>query len=377
MSVLEETGIKLTATPVEIRDRRSGTPPPQHSATNGISIIQYDAALELIIGPTPTHALVLSSAETSANPFFYRGCIYVPSRNELWTTSAPLPASDPTRPPVILMSRVIVTHNSANDTLTAEWAKLRPPPEMKMPASGCVVGDDRMIWCSQGTMAPQTGGVFFMHAGRRPQVVASTYYGRDFNSPHSAAVSIQGDGVWFTDPCFGNEQDFRNPPQLPSQIYRCDVKTGEVRAMADGFVRPTGIAIDNDSSTLYVADSGGVRVDGSLDLNQPRSIYAFDMVKRGEAVFLTNRRTFALARRGVPMHLICENGNVWAACGDGVEIWNSGGSLLGVIQVPGGVLSFCRGPEDSLYLCAGQKLWRLQLSGGQAKHSASSGPELL
>ncbi|GKT61551.1 SMP-30/Gluconolaconase/LRE-like region containing protein [Colletotrichum tofieldiae] len=152
-----------------------------------------------------------------------------------------------------------------------------------------------------------------MPAGRPPQVVASTYYGRDFNSPHSAAISPRDDGIWFTDPCCGHEQEFRSPPQLPPQIYRCDAKTGEVRAMADGFVRPTGIAIDEDSSTLYVADAGGVRVDGSLDLIQ---------------------RMFALARRGAPMHLMCENGNVWAACGDGIEIWNSDGSLLGVIQVP-------------------------------------------
>ncbi|KAK1972391.1 calcium-dependent phosphotriesterase [Colletotrichum sublineola] len=377
MATLKETGINPTATPVEIRDRRGQTPPPQHSSTNGISIIQYNVALELIIGPSPTHALVLSSAEASANPFFHRGCIYVSSRNELWATSAPLAASDPTRPPAILMSKVTVTHNSANDTLTAEWAKLRPPPNMPMPASGCVIGDDRVIWCSQGTMAPETGGVFFMPAGRPPQVVASSYYGRDFNSPHSAAVSPLDDGVWFTDPCCGHEQDFRGPPQLPPQIYRCDIKTGEVRAMADGFVRPTGIAIDDDSSTLYVADAGGVRVDGSLDLNQPRSIYAFDMVKRGEAIFLANRRMFALARRGAPMHLMCENGNVWAACGDGIEIWNSGGSLLGVIQVPGGVLSFCRGPEDTLYLCAGQRLWRLQLLGRHGNHPAAGSPELL
>lgn len=71
---------------------------------------------------------------------------------------------------------------------------------------------------------------------------------------------------------------------------------------------------------------------------RPRSIYAFDIVKRNGAVFLANRRMFALARRGAPMHLMCEDGNVWAACGDGVEIWNSGGSLLGVIQVPGELL---------------------------------------
>lgn len=98
------------------------------------------------------------------------------------------------------------------------------------------------------------------------------------------------------------------------------------------------------------------------------------------------------------MHLMCENGNVWTACSDGIEIWSNGGSLLGAILVPGkfdrsgseifdscapkdanmasligGVMSFCRGPDDTVFICAEQRLWRLQLSGD---HSVAS-PELL
>ncbi|WYZ45938.1 hypothetical protein EsH8_IX_000163 [Colletotrichum jinshuiense] len=377
MATLKETGIKAVTTPVQIRDRRGQTPPTQPNPNKfGISIIQYDPALESIIGPSPTHALILSSSEGTGNALFHRGCIYLSSRNELWATSAPLAATDPSRPPTILMSKVIVTRDPSTDTMTAEWAKLRPPPAMAMPASGYAVGKDGIVWCSQGNMTSGTGGVFFMPVGRPPQVVASTYYGRDFNSPHSAAVSPHDGAIWFTDPCCGHEQDFRSEPQLPPQVYRCDTKTGEVRAMADGFVRPTGIAIDEALSTLYVADSGGVRVDGSLDLIQSRSIYAFDIVKRGDAVFLANKRLFALARRGAPMHLMCEDGNLWAACGDGVEIWSAGGSLLGLIQVPGGVLSFCRGPDGALFLGAAQRLWRLQLPASPGRRTAPS-PELL
>ncbi|OLN98025.1 hypothetical protein CCHL11_06844 [Colletotrichum chlorophyti] len=384
MATIKETGIRAVATPVQ----------------TGISIIQYDAALESVIGPKPTHALVLSSAEGSAKPFFHHGCVYLPSRNELWTTSAPLAATDPTRPPTILMSKVIVTRDPHDDeTLTVEWAKVRPPPAMAMPASGCALANDGMFWCSQGTEAPGTGGIFFMPMGRPPQPVAATYYGRDFNSPRSVAVSPRDAAIWFTDPCCGHEQGFRGAPQLPPQVYRCDTKTWEVRAVADGFVRPTGIAIDEGFKTLYVADAGGAGVDEELDLRQPRSIYAFDIMERQGSVFLANKRLFALARQGAPMHLMCEGGNLLAAGGDGVEIWSAGGSLLGLIQVPGelkrppgskaqrlpdanmnhgtgGVMSFCRGTEDSLFLCAGQRLWRLQLSGGLGQRP-SSDPELL
>lgn len=218
-----------------------------------------------IVGLSPTHALLLSSAEGSAHPLFNRGCVYLPSRNELWTTSAPLPASDPARPATILMSRVVVTSSLEDDTLTAEWVKLRPPPAMTMPANGCLSGDG-ILWCSQGATKIGTGGVFHLAAGRPPNAVVTSYYGRDFNSPHSVVVS--GNGIWFSDPCCGHEMDFRTEPTLPPSVYRYDQTTREVRAVADGFLRPTGIAIDEDSSTFYIADSGGVKVDGSLDLVQ-------------------------------------------------------------------------------------------------------------
>ncbi|KAL0930548.1 SMP-30/Gluconolaconase/LRE-like region containing protein [Colletotrichum truncatum] len=351
MTTIKETGINVVSTPVEF----------------DISIIQYDAALESIIGSRPTHALLLSSVGGTANALFDRGCIYFHPRNELWTTSAPLAATDPTRPATILMSKVTITAHPRGDTLNVEWAKLRPPPAMPMPASGCVV-DDGILWCSQGTMQPGTGGVFHMPAGRPPKAVVTSYYGRDFNSPHSAAYTDSG--VWFTDPCCGHDLDFRSQPQLPPSVYRYDRAKGEVRAMADGFVRPTGLAVDEDSSTLYVADSGGVKSDGSLDLVQPRSVYAFDIVSRGGAIFLANKRLFSLARRGAPQHIMCEDGNVWAACGDGIEIWNSGGSLLGLIKVTGGVSSFCRGPGHTIFMCAEQRLWRLEFPGARGRKAS-------
>lgn len=48
------------------------------------------------------------------------------------------------------------------------------------------------------------------------------------------------------------------------------------------------------------------------------------------------------------MHLMCENGNVWAACSDGIEIWSNGGSLLGAILVPG---KFERSTSE-IFFCA-------------------------
>jgi gluconolactonase len=78
---------------------------------------------------------------------------------------------------------------------------------------------------------------------------------------------------------------------------------------------------------------------------------------------MINRRVFAFAGAGIPDGIKCDvYGNVYAGCGDGVEVWNDGGILIGKILVPGGVANFCFGREGEMFLCAETRLWRVQLA---------------
>ena len=81
------------------------------------------------------------------------------------------------------------------------------------------------------------------------------------------------------------------------------------------------------------------------------------------APFLANRRLFAFAADGFPDGIKCDvYGNIYSGCSDGVEVWNSAGTLIGRILVPGGVANFCFGKDGELFLCNEQKLWRLQMA---------------
>lgn len=67
----------------------------------------------------------------------------------------------------------------------------------------------------------------------------------------------------------------------------------------------------------------------------------------------------------MPDGIKCDvHGNVYAGCSDGVEVWDETGMMLGRISVPGGVANFCFGREGELFLCAEQRLWRVQLGKG-------------
>lgn len=56
------------------------------------------------------------------------------------------------------------------------------------------------------------------------------------------------------------------------------------------------------------------------------------------------------------------NGNVYAGCGDGLNIWNSQGVLLGKVLVGGGVANFVIGEKGQLFLMAETKLYLVEVS---------------
>ena len=139
-------------------------------------------------------------------------------------------------------------------------------------------------------------------------------------------------------------QDVKDEPQLGNYVWRYDPQVGVPRVVADELVRPNGLALPPDESMLYVTDTGFQQAD--INPDRPRTIYAFDFAGPKKN-FLINRRVFAVADSGIPDGLkVDQQGNVWAGCGDGVNVWNAEGDLIGKILVDGGVSNFCfAGPK--------------------------------
>ncbi|KAK3352696.1 D-lactonohydrolase-like protein-like protein [Lasiosphaeria hispida] len=332
--------------------------PEQHA----ISICQYHHDLESVTGPRPTFSLLVSTWESSKNPFFREACAYLPEQEELYITSNLLQPSNSGQLPVILISKVRLSRNDAGDVQAVEWQKLRPPSNMSMPASGTEFKDG-ILFCSQGGPAQGTGGLYYMPWNKPPRAVVTNFAGWDFNSVHDVVQARDG-SLWFTDPCHGFDKDFRPQPQLPCQVYRYVPDTGDLRVVADGIGRPHGIAFNPDESIVYITDTDAFRGGGEHEPMRAATIYAFDVIKRSGSPFLANKRVFAFALSSIPMGIVCDDaGNVYTGCADGIEIWNAGGSILGVIEVPGGVASLSFGKDGELFVCSEQRLWRVKLAG--------------
>ncbi|KAI1462130.1 calcium-dependent phosphotriesterase [Annulohypoxylon moriforme] len=370
MTSIKKTDIKSCDSLIQVVDFDPGTRPYMKLLPNSENIIfkQYHPGFEEIAGHEPQSrpewSLLLSSDDSSRNPFFHGGCAYIREKDELYVMSDLLQSTSSSTLPTILISKISLRRNPDQTIQEVEWVKLRPPSSMPMPSGACRYRDG-VLYCSQGNLSSDSGGLWYMPLGKPPVPLLTSYFHKPFNSIQNVVQDMQG-GLWFTDTTIGFEQEIRPLPQLPNQVYRFDPKTGDLRAVADGLIWPTGIALNFENDTLYITDTGAVHPRGVNYLPGPATIYAFDVSPRSGSLFATNKRVFAYAKEGVPTAVTCDpQGNVFAACGDGVEVWNSGGLALGLIEVPGGCTGLCFGKETGeMFICAQQRLWRVRLKYG-------------
>jgi gluconolactonase len=132
--------------------------------------------------------------------------------------------------------------------------------------------------------------------------------------------------------------------------------------MADGFVKPNGLAFSPDETILYVADSGLTH-----DPDDPHHIVAFDVGGDGR---LSHPRVFFVVSPGIPdgfrVHV---EGNVWTSCRDGVLCIDPAGAPLGKIRVPQMVanLTFGGPRRNRLFIAANRSLYAVSVgvSGAQ------------
>lgn len=198
------------------------------------------------------------------------------------------------------------------------------------------------------------------HDGRRT-VLASQIEGKRLNSPNDVVVKSEG-SIWFADPSYGIDSDYEGDA-APSElgdcgVYRIAPDGRSFEPVADGFVRPNGLAFSPDESLLYVADTGAThRVDG------PCHIRRFRMGADGRS--LSGGEVFADCTAGLfDGFRVDAPGNLWASASDGVHCYAPEGQLLGKIRVLETVANVCFGgsKRNRLFVCATTSLYSVYLN---------------
>ncbi len=208
------------------------------------------------------------------------------------------------------------------------------------------------------------------HGGRRVTrteydgritVIADNYQGKRLNSPNDIVVKSD-DSIWFTDPPFGILGEYEGTAaeqELPTQVYRVDARTGDIKVVCSEISRPNGLCFSPDEKKMYIVESG----------ETPRNIWVFDVAEDGES--LANGRIFlTTAADHSPDGFRCDvDGNLWAGWGtgegrDGVRIFAPDATPIGQILLPERCANLCFGgaKRNRLFMAASHSLYALYVN---------------
>ncbi|NDZ15231.1 gluconolactonase [Variovorax sp. WS11] len=192
-------------------------------------------------------------------------------------------------------------------------------------------------------------------------VILDCFEGKRLNSPNDIVVKSD-DSIWFTDPPFGilgHYEGHAAEPELPTNVYRVDGKTGKATVVCSDIERPNGLCFSPDERLLYVVESGST----------PRRIRVFDLSEDGQG--LKNGRVFVQADpQGSPDGFRCDvDGNLWAGWGtgegrDGVMVFAPDATPIGRIALPERCANVCFGgpARNRLFMAASQSLYALYVN---------------
>lgn len=218
------------------------------------------------------------------------------------------------------------------------------------PNGNAIDSQGRLVTCEHGSRA-----VSITDTNSQRTILVEYFEGKRFNSPND--LEIKSDGtIWFTDPPYGlgdrsKEIDFNG-------VFRFDPAIQKLTLIADDFNMPNGITFSPDEKYLYVGDSEGDRPIRAFRVNPDGTVSGGDVLCK-----IDNKDW---GPDGVDVDA---NGNIYAGCGDGVQIFSPAGLLLGKILTPMAISNFAFGGSDgkTLYMTSEHALYKIDLLVAGAK----------
>ncbi|KAI7472409.1 lactonohydrolase [Hortaea werneckii] len=325
-----------------------------NSSVNEIIFLSYDDSFANdVLGPDFSQEFITQTSWTA----FHEAGVYNIDTGKLYATSNWAGSAD--NP--INVTAIDISNNNSVESIRydhlaeANGACAYYPPGTPVNSSE----GQAIVFCDEGDFDHPSRLTLVEPATNTSRVLLNNFLGRNFSSLNDVTQHPVTGDLWFTDTEYGYWQYFRPEPTIRQQVYRFEPLTGVVQAVADYFYAPNGIELSPDWKHIYVTDTGVHTFPGKDNLTNPASIYRFDITPDGKR--LENRQLFAYSDDGFPDGIHTDTkGNVYSACGDGVQVWNPSGVLIGKIVVNGGVNNFAFVP-NGMYIFNADKLFKVTI----------------
>uniref|UniRef100_A0A8H7XJ86 SMP-30/Gluconolactonase/LRE-like region domain-containing protein n=2 Tax=Psilocybe cubensis TaxID=181762 RepID=A0A8H7XJ86_PSICU len=324
----------------------------------------FHPGFQAILGSNAFVRRIATNTTFASGSFAFEAPIFNPPTNELFFASGLLPPESSmthnNRVSKINMTMVDISLERKATDINIPFTTLSLPETVQVTNGGTGPFKGSLLFATRGRQnLPPALVLVNPTAPNNATVLLDNFFGRQFNSMNDLKIHPSGN-IFFTDDTFGFVNDQRPPPSLPSQSYMFDPETGLVRMVSDGAITPNGIAFNADGSVAYIADSSAL-INNTLSA----TIYAYDVDAKTFA--FNNRRVFAFIDTGIPDGIqVDTNGNVYAGCGDGVQIFREDGVLLGKIFVGANVANMAFAGDGRLVILAGSSIFLAQIEAKSA-----------
>jgi gluconolactonase len=204
--------------------------------------------------------------------------------------------------------------------------------------------------------------------GEVVKVIADKYDGKQIDGPNDVITDAKG-GVYFTDPQFTMESKKFQPGRA---VYYVSTNGAVTRlTQPNEFAMPNGILLSPDGKTLYINNCYDDESWYPVKSEKDNFIWAYDVNADGT---ISNGRKFAklfltenvLDRKGRSSSAdgmaIDKQGNLYVATYYGVQIFNSKGEFVGMINLPSFPVSLCFGDNDmkTLYIVSYSRVYKIR-----------------
>ncbi|CAF3795873.1 unnamed protein product [Rotaria sp. Silwood1] len=314
-------------------------------ASRHASFISYSSEFTNLIGYRARPRLLATSPDSLQ--FAHEGGAYVPETNEVWFTANQLPIQN--------------TNVGSVNLRTNEVKQLSIQPPIVTP-NGVNYFEGSVYICSQGNKI-EPGAIYAVNPRTLvSRLIVNSWFGLRLNSPNDVTFTTKighRKYMWFTDPQVAYMQGFGSSPQLGSYVYRFDMTTSELRPVITNLLVPNGIAFNPRETTLYVSDTAP-----DLPGRGTFIVYAYDLNRDGLPI---THRVFSVSSAGIPDGIKVDNDErVWIGEGDGINVRDRDGKLLGTILgrdlCQSGVISNFAIHDRTVIILAQEKVWRLNIA---------------
>ena len=205
--------------------------------------------------------------------------------------------------------------------------------------------------------------------GQVVKVIADKYDGKSIDGPNDIITDAKG-GIYFTDPQFTAEAVKFQPGRA---VYYVSPDGGKITRIVEPneFAMPNGILLSPDGKTLYINNCYDDESWYPVKSEKKNYIWAYDVKDDGT---ISNGRQFAklflienvLDRKGKSSSsdgmAIDKMGNIYVGTYYGVQIFNSKGEFVGMINLPHFPVSLCFGDADmkTLYIVSYQWVYKIR-----------------